>query len=108
MADRMIHILEGVFVASHKHYGESLHGHNFRCRVELALHAVERNRRCFGQVIRTMDYRHLNRLPFFRTQPPSTENIARFVGQALEELGCRVISVEVFETRDCSGGFRSC
>ncbi len=102
------HVLEGFFVASHKHYGEILHGHNFKCRVRLVLEKPVFSRACFEQVIAGMDYRHLNRIPFFRTHTPSTENIARYIAENLTSLGCEVDEVEVFETPGCSGGIKIC
>lgn len=105
---RYLQLIEGWFVASHEHYGESVHGHNFFCRVQLELGADRHNRTCFQEVIRGLDYRHLNRLPFFRTHTPSTENIARYIQGALKERHCPVRSVEVFETVGCSGGVREC
>ena len=105
---RYIHTLDGFFVASHKHYGETLHGHNFRCRVNLRLDRPEFARACFKQVIRGLDYQHLNRLSFFRIHTPSTENIARFIAESMMSLGCDVKEVEVFETDGCSGGVTVC
>ncbi len=102
------HILEGFFVASHKHYGETLHGHNFRCRVKLRLDRTEFNCACFSQVIRGLDYQHLNRIPYFRKFTPSTEHIARYIAESMASLGCQAFEVEVFETDGCSGGVTIC
>ncbi len=105
---RFVHIIEGSFVASHKHYGEILHGHNFRCRVKMTLNRPEFSRVCFKQVIQGLDYQHLNRLPYFRKFTPSTENIAKFIADSMIGLGCDVRQVEVFETEGCSGGVATC
>ncbi|MCK5879720.1 MAG: 6-carboxytetrahydropterin synthase [Holophagae bacterium] len=103
-----LHILESFFVASHKHYGEILHGHNFRCRLKAELDRPEFNRVCFRQVMRSLDYQHLNRLPYFRRFTPSTENIAQYIAESMASLGCKVKEVEVFETEGFSGGVRIC
>jgi len=102
------HSLEAFFVASHKHYGETLHGHNFRCRVKLLLSRPAFARVCFKQVIRGLDYQHLNRLPYFREFTPSTEHIAQFIAESMTSLGCEVREVEVFETDGLSGGISIC
>lgn len=103
-----VHIMDSFFVASHKHYGEILHGHNFKCRVKVALDKPEFSRVCFRQVIRGLDYQHLNRFPYFRRFTPSTENIAQFIAESMASLGCKVKEVEVFETEGFSGGVRTC
>ncbi|NOZ12337.1 MAG: hypothetical protein GXO69_01660 [Acidobacteria bacterium] len=105
---RFFHILEGCFVASHKHYGETLHGHNFRCRVKVSLNRPVFSRNCFRQVIQGLDYQHLNRIPFFRETTPSTEHIAGFIAEKMDSLGCEVLEVEVFETDGFSGGVKQC
>ncbi len=74
------HSLEAFFVASHKHYGETL----------------------------GLDYQHLNRLPYFREFTPSTEHIAQFIAESMTSLGCEVREVEVFETDGLSGGISIC
>ncbi len=101
---QFLHTLEAFFVASHKHYGEILHGHNFRCRIKVTFDRPAFNRACFKQVIRGLDYQHLNRLSYFRRFTPSTENIAQFIAESMASLGCEVREVEVFETNECSGG----
>jgi 6-pyruvoyl-tetrahydropterin synthase len=101
---QFVQSMEALFVASHKHYGEILHGHNFRCRVTVLLSRPVFSRVCFKQVIQGLDYQHLNRLPYFRKFTPSTENIAQFIADSMSSLGCDVREVEVFETEGCSGG----
>ncbi|PJB77411.1 MAG: hypothetical protein CO090_08795 [Acidobacteria bacterium CG_4_9_14_3_um_filter_49_7] len=103
-----VHSMEAFFVASHKHYGEILHGHNFRCRIAILLNRPIFARVCFKQVIQGLDYQHLNRLPYFREFTPSTENIAQFIADSMCSLGCDVREVEVFETEGCSGGVTIC
>ncbi len=105
---RYLHELNRWFVASHEHYGESSHGHNFQCRVIFDGIDRERQGQYLTEVIEDLDYRHLNRLPFFRTHTPSTENIARFIFRSLAEMGCDVREVDVVETAGSSGGVCKC
>jgi 6-pyruvoyltetrahydropterin/6-carboxytetrahydropterin synthase len=97
------------------------HGHNYRVRVTVAgepgprtgmivdLAALDRLVR--AQVIDQLDHRHLNHeVPFFATQQPTCENLARFVWEALRDRlpAGRLDSVEVHEDEDlaadCRGG----
>ncbi|MFO7570261.1 MAG: 6-carboxytetrahydropterin synthase, partial [Smithellaceae bacterium] len=53
-----------------------------------------------------MDHRHLNELPFFQDKNPSSENIARFVYNALlppaKTQNVKVLRVKVWESENAA------
>lgn len=101
-------ILKGNFVATHLHFGEILHGHNFKCEAKFKFENIDFIKEKFNKLMGKIDYVHLNELEFFKENLPSTENIAVFIANQLEENGCFVKSVEVFETDNASGGIKIC
>jgi len=105
---KFTHYLINTFVATHLHHGEILHGHNFKCKAIFRLKNESLNRKYFKEVMEKLNYTHLNELQFFKKNTPSTENIALFIYQSLKQYNCDIISVEVFETDNASGGVRQC
>lgn len=102
------HYLVERFVATHLHHGEILHGHNFKCITYFNLQEEENLKKTFGEIISKLNYVHLNSMDFFKKKVPSTENIALFIFNHLKKCNNKVISVEVFETDDASGGIYQC
>ena len=91
--------IEATFSASHQLRGykaeiEPLHGHNFRVEVSIAareldqvglvIDFLELDER-LKEVLAPFDHRHLNDLPPFDQLNPSTENMARYFFERLEE-----------------------
>ncbi|MHC1729886.1 MAG: 6-carboxytetrahydropterin synthase QueD [Syntrophobacteraceae bacterium] len=71
---------------------ENLHGHNWKVEVVLRGNLLEENGILvdFGEVkaatkdaLEELDHKYLNDLPFFVTNNPSSENIARFLFERL-------------------------
>jgi 6-pyruvoyltetrahydropterin/6-carboxytetrahydropterin synthase len=111
-----------VFSASHqlKLYDgsmEPLHGHNWKVKVTVAsaqldsmgvvmdFHELER---LVDKIVAPMHNRHLNELDAFQNANPSAENVAFTVASRLTlPNGTRLISVEVWETEDCSAAYRA-
>jgi 6-pyruvoyltetrahydropterin/6-carboxytetrahydropterin synthase len=92
---------------------ENLHGHNWR--VEVFVAGPELNSAGvlldFGElkahlkdVVRLLDHKFLNELDFFGKANPSSENIARFIGQQMQEKlpdpAISVSRVTVWESDD--------
>ena len=87
-----------------------VHGHNFIVRVYVRGERLDARGMLvdFGvlktallSILEELDHYHLNELPAFATQNPTTENIACWIAQELvkHELGgARVHKVEVWET----------
>jgi 6-pyruvoyltetrahydropterin/6-carboxytetrahydropterin synthase len=87
-----------------------LHGHNYRVRAFLRGDALDGSgmladfgavKEALAAVLECYDHYCLNDLPDFEGMPPSTENVARRIGEALTRLDfgpARVHRVEVWET----------
>lgn len=104
------------FAASHclRHFEgkcEQLHGHNFSVTVVVEGTELEDKveilmdfgilKKLTDQAIAPLDHRHLNDVPPFDLQNPSSENIARFVHQTMTPLlapfPVQLVSVTVCE-----------
>jgi 6-pyruvoyltetrahydropterin/6-carboxytetrahydropterin synthase len=92
---------------------ESLHGHNWK--VEVVVSGAELDdsgvvldfaevKAATSEVMEEIDHRYLNELPFFTSNNPSSENIARFIferlGEKLNMDGVRVNRVTAWESQD--------
>lgn len=92
-------VINARFSAAHnlRNYGgkcERLHGHNWRVEVFVRADALGKNgmvldfrilREETEQVLEALDHQYLNDLPYFQKEEPSSENIARYIYEALEE-----------------------
>ena len=97
---------------------EELHGHNFK--VEVTVVASELNsegiaidfrlvKKWLKDILDEMDHQHLNDLPFFKGKNPSSENIARFIYNALlppaKAQNVKVLRVKVWESENAAVTF---
>ena len=92
-------VIKSQFAAAHnlRNYGgkcESLHGHNWLVEVFIRADALGPGGMVldFGilkkeaeGVLQTLDHKYLNDLPYFEKREPSSENIARYIYEALVE-----------------------
>jgi 6-pyruvoyltetrahydropterin/6-carboxytetrahydropterin synthase len=92
---------------------ESLHGHNWKVEVVVTGTDLDDSgvvldfaevKAATREVMEEIDHRYLNELPFFTSNNPSSENIARFIferlGQELNHDGVRVSRVSAWESQD--------
>lgn len=105
------------FCAAHqlRHYQgkcENLHGHNFIVEAEIEGSRLDSKtgilidfkvlKKELKDVLEELDHRHLNELPEFKQQNPSSEHLARYIyrrlGQRLGSGDVRVRSVAVMES----------
>ena len=90
---------------------EPLHGHNYRVVVTVAADDLPQSgmvmdfkllKVACDQVVETLDHRCLNELPPFTEMNPTSENLARYIFEAVrDELAAqpvRVASVAVWES----------
>ena len=102
------------FSAAHQLRGyegacENFHGHNWK--VEVVVRGSRLNeigilldfkelKKALKEIISELDHRHLNEHPAFKDRNPSSENLARFIFERLEE---RLAGkpVEVFRVTVC-------
>ncbi|MCC7350118.1 MAG: 6-carboxytetrahydropterin synthase [Phycisphaerales bacterium] len=95
---------------------ESLHGHNWQVTVTVGAEQLDsigvvmdfhELQRRLDAVTGPMHNRHLNELEAFKTRNPSAENVAVVIAQSLKlPAGMSLLSVQVWETPDCSAIFR--
>ncbi|MBN1254801.1 MAG: 6-carboxytetrahydropterin synthase QueD [Deltaproteobacteria bacterium] len=73
---------------------EALHGHNWRVEVFVRADALGTGgmvldfrilREETEHVLETLDHQYLNDLPYFQKEEPSSENISRYIYEALKE-----------------------
>ncbi len=94
----------------HKGGCENLHGHNWRVEAILTAENLDGlgmvcdfrdAKRALSGIIEEYDHCYLNELEQFRQSNPTTENISRFIAEALGDKlpeGVRVRSVAVWES----------
>ena len=92
---------------------ENLHGHNWKVEVVLRGKTLQKNGILvdFGEIkaeirqtLEEMDHKYLNELPYFSTNNPSSENIARYLFEKLSAKfnagDNRMYSVTAWESED--------
>ncbi len=87
------------FAAAHnlRDYGgkcEALHGHNWGVEVSVRADSVGEGGMVLDfrilkeeteEILKTLDHKYLNDLPYFQKEEPTSENIARYIYEALAE-----------------------
>ena len=92
---------------------EALHGHNWKVEVVVSGEELDGSgvvldfaevKAATSEVMSEIDHRYLNELPFFIEHNPSSENIARYIFQRLQEKitdeRVRVQRVTAWESQD--------
>ncbi|MBW2038331.1 MAG: 6-carboxytetrahydropterin synthase QueD [Deltaproteobacteria bacterium] len=73
---------------------EALHGHNWQVEVFVRADSLGKGgmvldfnilREETERILQTLDHKYLNDLPSFQKEEPSSENIARYIYEALEQ-----------------------
>lgn len=98
---------------------EELHGHNFKVEVTVGANQLTDEgilidfrlvKKWLKEILDEMDHQHLNELPFFNGQNPSSENIAYHVHQEIKvrikESGIKVVRVKVWESENAAVTYR--
>ncbi len=99
---------------------EALHGHNFDVEVTVTGEKLNAEgllidfrvlKNWTEGVLETLDHKHLNEIDCFRDINPSSENIARYIYDAIEQktnpLNISVASVTVWESENSSVTYRA-
>lgn len=97
---------------------EELHGHNFMVEVSAAAPALNEEgllidfrllKRWTDEVLRELDHKYLNELPFFKGINPSSEQIARFlyerIGEKAEPAQTPLSRVTVWESENARASY---
>jgi 6-pyruvoyltetrahydropterin/6-carboxytetrahydropterin synthase len=98
---------------------EALHGHNFDVEVTIAGARLSTEgllidfrvlKNWTEEVLETLDHKHLNEIDCFRGINPSSENIARYIYEAIASkaysLNLAVASVTVWESENARVRYR--
>ncbi len=98
---------------------EELHGHNFK--VEITVGAPDLNsegilidfrlvKKWLKDILDQMDHQHLNELPCFQGENPSSENIAHYIYTAIQPMAktqnVKVLHVKVWESENSAVTYR--
>ncbi|MCQ9208696.1 MAG: 6-carboxytetrahydropterin synthase QueD [Omnitrophica bacterium] len=92
--------IESYFSAAHNLRGyqgkcEQLHGHNWKVQVKLVSRRLDKLgmvcdfrelKKKLEKVIKELDHSHLNQLPYFKKNNPTSEKIAEFIYSNLKKL----------------------
>ena len=98
------------FLRNYKGKCENLHGHNWKVELEVEGESLDETgllidfkelKKMLKDVLELLDHRLINDISPFDQYNPSSENIARFISEKVEERlpeGVRVTSVTVWES----------
>lgn len=94
---------------------EELHGHNFKVEVTVGAEALNSEgilidfrlvKKWLKAILDRMDHQHLNDLPFFARENPSSENLAHYIFQemkgSVQASGVKVLKVKVWESENAA------
>jgi 6-pyruvoyltetrahydropterin/6-carboxytetrahydropterin synthase len=114
--------VETDFSAAHRLEGyqglcENLHGHNWK--VEVTVRALELNetgmvmdfkelKAAVAEIMEKLDHKYLNDVPPFDTDNPTTERLARFVAEELQQRLPENVTVQksqIWESARCSATY---
>ena len=85
---------------------ENLHGHNWKVEAVVSSGTLNKNgllidfrvlKGHLEKILDKLDHAHLNELPFFKKENPSSENIAKFIFDMLKTSGVTPGKVSVWE-----------
>lgn len=110
------------FAAAHNlmHYQgdcENLHGHNWKVEVTVATRQLDKSglgidfkvlKKETKRILGLLDHKYLNELPFFKDISPSSENIARFVFEELQQVFNEAVvieSVRIWESENACASY---
>jgi 6-pyruvoyltetrahydropterin/6-carboxytetrahydropterin synthase len=92
---------------------ENLHGHNWKIEVYIKGEKLDQSgmlidfsilKKYVDQILEKLDHQFLNDLPYFKEQSPSSETIARYIAETLNDqlknLGVSVNRVSAWESDD--------
>ncbi len=103
------------YLRGYKGKCEALHGHNWKVELEAAFDRLDETglaidykdmKRVLREIIEKFDHTELNRLEYFFSRNPTTENIAVIIyteaKKRLLEFGAKRVAVTIWESDDSS------
>jgi len=108
--------VEAYFSAAHNLRGykgkcEELHGHNWKVELTAAKDKLDKTgmvldfkylKQKLDNVLAKLDHKYLNNTSYFKKVNPTSENIARYIYDAIKRQGLKLKSVTVWENATCS------
>jgi 6-pyruvoyltetrahydropterin/6-carboxytetrahydropterin synthase len=106
--------VEADFSAAHNLRGykgkcEALHGHNWKVEVVVSRRLLDKSGMVLDfkilksriyKVLEKLDHGYLNKIPYFKTNNPTSENIARYIFDCLKRNIPGLQSVTVWESHN--------
>ncbi len=111
--------IEAYFSAAHNLKGykgkcEALHGHNWKVEIAMARKNPDKVgmvmdftllKKELNKVLEKLDHKYLNNIAYFKKVNPTSENIARFLYDALKRQTPDINSVTVWESHNCAATY---
>ncbi|HTZ11100.1 MAG TPA: 6-carboxytetrahydropterin synthase, partial [Candidatus Margulisiibacteriota bacterium] len=88
---------------------EELHGHNWRVEMVVSQEGLDKTgmvedftylKKILKSQLEKLDHKYLNKLPYFQKVNPTSENIARYIFDALKLKLLNIKSVTVWENNN--------
>jgi len=110
--------VEAYFSSAHKLRGykgkcEELHGHNWKVEV-VVIDALDKSgmvldfkhlKTQLNGVLKKLDHKYLNNIPYFKKVNPTSENIAKYIYDSLKSSVLSLESVTVWENNTSSATY---
>ncbi len=92
---------------------ENVHGHNWKVEVTASFKQLKEGmamdfrdlKRISDEVADELDHININELPYFKTENPTSENVARFFFERIKDQGVPVTKVSVSETDEYTASY---
>lgn len=93
---------------------ENLHGHNWKVEVEVTKTELDKigmvedfknMKKILGELIDKLDHKYLNDLSYFKKHNPTSENIAKYIYDALSKNMSGLGKVTVWESDSSSASY---
>ena len=97
---------------------ENLHGHNWKVEVTVSTETLDEAgmaidfaelKRKTNSIIKQLDHQHLNEMEYFKNVNPSSENIAAYIfnllNEKLEDKNVRLTNVSVWESENSKASY---
>lgn len=112
------HFSAAHFLRNYKGDCENLHGHNWKVEVTVSRETLDETgmaidfillKQKTNDIIKNLDHKHLNEIPYFSEINPSSENIAAYLFNQLEEklkaTAVKLIKVSVWESETSKASY---
>ena len=111
--------VEAYFSSAHNLRGykgkcEDLHGHNWKIEAVVSSDELDKIgmlldfkflKMKLNKILDKLDHKYLNKIPYFKKVNPTSENIAKYIYQALKRQAPQIKSVTVWENNTSSATY---